>query len=70
VIFYVHVGVCLVRPPTIQEYRRYAVEAPSGLQAKEIALQMACCTSTMPVWARLVGDEDFPRGIGESGYPA
>lgn len=62
-IWFVHVGVCLERPPTIQEYRRYAVEAPSGLQAKEIALQMACCTSVMPVWAKLVGDEDFPREL-------
>ena len=57
-IYYVHVGVALVRPPTIQEYRRYAVEARSGLQAKETALQMASCTSVMPVWAKLVGDEE------------
>jgi hypothetical protein len=62
-IWFVHVGVCLERPPTIQEYRRYAVEARSGLEAKEVALQMACCTSVMPVWAKLVGDEDFPREL-------
>lgn len=62
-VFYIHVGVCLVRPPVIQEYRRYAVEAPSGLQAKEIAIQMAACTSEMPVWAKIVGDEDFPHGL-------
>lgn len=60
-IWYVHVGVALARPPEIHEYRRYAVEAPSGLQAKEIALLMASCTSVMPVWARLVGDEELPR---------
>ncbi len=59
-IWYVHVGVALARPPEIHEYRRYAVEAPSGLQAKETALLMASCTSTMPVWAKIVGDEEFP----------
>jgi hypothetical protein len=61
VIWYVHVGVALSRPPEIHEYRRYAVEARSGLQAKELACLMAACTSVMPVWAKLVGDEDFPH---------
>jgi hypothetical protein len=63
VIFYVHVGVALERPPEIHEYRRYAVEARSGIQAKELALLMASCTSVMPVWAKLVGDEDFPNTL-------
>jgi hypothetical protein len=63
-IFYIHVGVALHRPPAIHEYRRYAIEAPSGVQAKEIALQMASCTSVMPVWASI---ESYDRG-GERWY--
>lgn len=63
-IFYVHVGVCLERPPTVQEYRRYAVEAHCAVEAHLIATQMAACTSTMPVWADVVGDEEVgPRPV-------
>jgi len=69
VIFYVHVGVAHSRPPEIHEYRRYAVEGRSMIDAKEAALQMAACTSVMPVWARVVGDEEFPAYAGWD-YPA
>lgn len=62
-IFYITVGVALARPPAIHEYRRYAVEARSGIQAKETACLMAACTSVMPVWAKITGDEDFPDAI-------
>jgi hypothetical protein len=57
VIFYVHVRVALARPPQADETRRYAVEAEDSVQAEEIALQMAACTSVMPVWSKVVGDE-------------
>lgn len=67
-IFYVHVGVALERPPKIHELRRYAVEARSGIEAKEIALCMACCTSVMPVWAKIVGDEEFPDPDHHAGW--
>lgn len=43
------VGVALDRPPTVDEYRRYVVEAEDPTEATLIALQMAACTSTMPV---------------------
>jgi hypothetical protein len=48
-IFYVNVAVALERPPTVQEWRRYAVVAESDTEARLVALQMASCTSVMPV---------------------
>lgn len=55
--FFIEVGVALTRPPAIHQYRRYVIAARSGIQAKEIALQMASCTSVMPVWAKVVGEK-------------
>jgi hypothetical protein len=49
VIFYVNVAVTLERPPTVQEWRRYAVVAENPTEARLVALQMASCTSVMPV---------------------
>ena len=57
-IFFVHVGVALERPPGTDEVRRYAVEAPDWPMATLISAQMAQCTSVMPVWAEVVGDEE------------
>jgi len=57
-IYYATIGVAHHRPPKIDEYRRYAVEAPEGTQALLLAAQMASCTSVMPVWGELVGDEE------------
>lgn len=59
-IYYVTVAVCLERPPTAQEWRRYAVEARHPLEAELIATQMAACTSVMAVSTEVVGDEDYP----------
>lgn len=56
-IFYVHVQVALSRPPRGDEMRRYAVEAADAVEAELVATQMASCTSVMPVWAKVVGDE-------------
>lgn len=59
-IYYVNVAVCLGRPPTEQEWRRYAVEAEGWVDAQLIALQIASCTSVMPVRAEVTGDEIYP----------
>lgn len=58
-IYYVEVAVALQRPPGIDEFRHTAVEADSPGEAELIAAQIAACTSTMPVWALVVGDEEF-----------
>lgn len=55
---YVTVGVALSRPPRVHEYRRYAVAADDAVEAVQAALQMACCTSVMPVSAEYEGTED------------
>lgn len=47
----VEVGVALRRPPRVDEYRKYIVSASGRTQALSVALQMASCTSVMPVWA-------------------
>jgi hypothetical protein len=60
VIWYIHVGVALARPPRLDEYRRYAIEADCPYEAEELALQMASHDSVMPVWSKVVGDEEFP----------
>jgi hypothetical protein len=49
VIFYVNVAVALKRPPRVDEWRRYAVVAENDTEARLVALQMASCTSVMPV---------------------
>lgn len=67
-IFYIHVGVALKRPPAVHEYRRIAVEASGPWEAEKIATQMAACTSVMPVRSLAVGDEEFPDWDGEE-YP-
>lgn len=59
-IFYVTVAVALARPPTVDEWRRYAVEAKTPFGAQVIAQQMASCTSVMPIYAEVTGDEEFP----------
>jgi hypothetical protein len=48
-IHYVTVGVARQRPPTTDEYRRYAIYGGSHADAELTALQMASCTSVMPV---------------------
>lgn len=52
-IHIIHVGVALARPPAVHEIRRYAVEAPEPTEAQLIALQIASCSSVMPVWAQI-----------------
>lgn len=59
-IYYVGVTVALERPPTGQGYREYTVEAKGTTEALIAALQMASCTSVMPVEAAILGDVDFP----------
>lgn len=54
-IYRVDVGVALSRPPKIDEYRTYAIEAGSKVEANILACQMAACTSVMPVWSKVVG---------------
>jgi hypothetical protein len=48
-IHYVTVGVATSRPPGVHEYRRYALYGGTHAEAELVALQMAACTSTMPV---------------------
>lgn len=48
-IHIIHVGVALERPPTVQQYRKYAIYGGTHADAELIALQMAACTSVMPV---------------------
>jgi hypothetical protein len=62
VIYYVTVGVALKRPPTVQECRKYAVEAEDSMGAMLEALLMASCTSVMPVSATVTGDEEVGDG--------
>jgi hypothetical protein len=50
-IYEVNVGLALARPPVIHEWRRYRIEAPSWTDARLAALQMAACTSVMPLAA-------------------
>jgi hypothetical protein len=50
------VGVALSRPPKIDEYRGYVVVADTDAEARTVALQMASCTSVMPVWLAPVYD--------------
>ena len=52
-IYRINVGVALSRPPAVHEIRRYVVEAPESTEAQLIALQMASCTSVMPVSAEV-----------------
>jgi hypothetical protein len=58
VIYYVTIGVALERPPTVDEYRHYAIEAPDHVYASLRAAQMASCRSVMPVSATVTGDEE------------
>lgn len=60
-VFYVEVGVALRRPPRIDEYRLYAVEAGSRYEAELVATQMASCTCTMPLSSEISYDYG-PRG--------
>jgi hypothetical protein len=48
-VHYINIGVALKRPPFVDEYRRYAIAADTRTEAELIALQMAACTSVMPV---------------------
>lgn len=48
-IHYITVGVARERPPKTDEYRRYAIYGGTHQEAELTALQMAACTSTMPV---------------------
>jgi hypothetical protein len=64
VIYYVEAGVALERPPTVQEYRKYVVWAPSATEASLTAAQMAACTCVMPVSTEVVGDEEVGSGGG------
>lgn len=48
-IHYVVVGVAMSRPPKTDEYRRYAIYGGTHQEAELVALQMAACTSVMPV---------------------
>lgn len=58
-IFTVHVGVCLTRPPCADgdEWRRTVVEAGDETEAMLVAAQIAAATCEMPVWAEVVGVE-------------
>jgi hypothetical protein len=58
VIYYVTVAVALERPPMVDEYRRYCMEAGNAMYAALWAAQMAACTSVMPVSAEVTGDEE------------
>lgn len=49
VIHFVTIGVALERPPTVQQYRRYALYGGTHQDAELVALQMSACTSVMPV---------------------
>jgi hypothetical protein len=53
-IYHVVVGVCLVRPPAVDEYRKVVVAADGPLEAELLACQIAACTSEMPVCSRLL----------------
>lgn len=50
-IYTVDVAVALARPPATAEWRHYVVEATDVVDAQLCALQMASCTSVMPVEA-------------------
>lgn len=50
-IYTVEVAVALSRPPVTHEWRKIVVEAKDPTEAQLIALQIASCTSTMPVYA-------------------
>lgn len=52
-VFQVVTGVCLVRPPTIQQYRVVYVEAEDEHDAMLVACWMSDCTSEMVVSAEL-----------------
>lgn len=52
-VFTVHVGVALDRPPVVHEFRRYVIAADDVTEAQLIATQMASCTSVMPVWSEI-----------------
>lgn len=57
-IHHICVGVALERPPRIDEFRSYALEAATPLEARELALLIACHGAVMPVWDGL--EEDVP----------
>jgi hypothetical protein len=59
VIVTLHVGVALSRPPVIDEYRRITVQADSEREASLIALQIASCTSVMPVSCEVVSIDEI-----------
>lgn len=52
-LYTVHVGVALHRPPAVHEWRRVRVAASSDAEARLVACQMAACTSVMPVCAEI-----------------
>lgn len=54
------VAVALSRPPGQHEFRSYVIAADNYTEAQTIALQMAACTSVMPVWCSRA---DIPKGI-------
>lgn len=53
-VYRVVVGVCLARPPTVDEYRLVVVVASSRVEAMLVATQISACTSVMAVCAELV----------------
>lgn len=53
------VGVALFRPPMIDEFRRYEIEAEDDREAQLIACQMATHSCVMPVWSGWPDDVPF-----------
>jgi len=48
-IHFIQIGVALDRPPKTDQIRRYAIYSGTHQDAELVALQMASCSSTMPV---------------------
>lgn len=61
-IFDVVVGVALVRPPKIDEFRHVRVEARGMTEAWLLAAQMASHDVVMPVW---IGTPSAVPGVPE-----
>jgi hypothetical protein len=58
-IHHVAVGVALVRPPRIDQFRAYVIEADTEQAAELTAHAMACRGAAMPVW--IGWPEDVPH---------
>lgn len=58
-VHHIVVGVATQRPPMIDEFRRYAIEADTERDATLVALWMSSRASVMPVWIGWV--EDVPH---------